>query len=106
MCFSSARKDMIHAMFIHKIPAELSKTEFESKSKVLVDEVQAPLVQKNLIRLQVDQVHNSTVSSWARRHSEWEGGQSYPGIWISTARSHCSQCKIWEITGADWGPDV
>ncbi|KAJ7843784.1 hypothetical protein B0H14DRAFT_2778229 [Mycena olivaceomarginata] len=50
----SARKDVFHAMIIHKIPPGISKEEFESKFEPLVDEaVQLPVVKKNLTKVEL-----------------------------------------------------
>ncbi|KAJ7121556.1 hypothetical protein C8R44DRAFT_876945 [Mycena epipterygia] len=50
----SARKDLFHAMIIHKMPPHLSKHEFETKLEALIDEVlQLPLVQKNVLKVEM-----------------------------------------------------
>ncbi|KAJ7885812.1 hypothetical protein B0H13DRAFT_2343079 [Mycena leptocephala] len=51
---SSAQKDHLHFMAMHKIPPHLSKTEFETKLEALLDEaLQLPLVQQSLLKLEL-----------------------------------------------------
>ncbi|KAJ7742941.1 hypothetical protein DFH07DRAFT_1063617 [Mycena maculata] len=51
---TSARKDRCFAMGIHKVPAHLSKEEFERQIQALVDALVAvPVVQANLLKVEI-----------------------------------------------------
>jgi hypothetical protein len=61
---SSAHKDHLHFMAMHKIPPHLSKTEFETKLEALFDEtLQLPLVQKNLLKVEMVRISFSVVNT-------------------------------------------
>ncbi|KAJ7713284.1 hypothetical protein B0H16DRAFT_1621554 [Mycena metata] len=52
---ASSRKDLFHAVAIHKIPPNLSKEECEGRVQGLMDDfVKLPVVQKRLVKLEMN----------------------------------------------------